>query len=250
LAPSEALSGRTALVTGSTSGIGEATALLLARRGARVIVTGRNAERGAAVVKSIRGSGWTAEFLQGEMRDGESATTLARQALEVFDGQIDILVNNAAVSAFGPTEGFDENAFDLVFAVNLKVPFYLVAALAPAMAARGHGSVVNVSSMAGKTGLPGAGVYGASKIALELMTQSWAAEYGPSGVRVNGVRPGATLTPPVSMMGEQALEQMRNGSLLRRLGRPEELAEAIAFLAGDGASYINGVIVGVDGGLG
>jgi NAD(P)-dependent dehydrogenase (short-subunit alcohol dehydrogenase family) len=249
LTPSESLSGRTALITGSTSGIGEATALLLARRGALVIVTGRDADRGAAVVKSIRDSGCTAEFIQADLHDGASATALARQALGVFDGRIDILVNNAAMSAFGATEGFDEKTLDLMFGVNLKVPFYLVAALAPAMAARAQGSIVNVSSIAASSGLPGIGLYGASKIALELMTRSWAAEYGPSGVRVNGVRPGATLTPPVSAMGEQALEQMSSQSLLRRMGRPEELAEAIAFLAGDGASYINGVVVGVDGGI-
>jgi NAD(P)-dependent dehydrogenase (short-subunit alcohol dehydrogenase family) len=241
------LSGRTALITGSTSGIGQATAVMLAASGARVLVSGRDAQRGAAVVASIRAAGGVADFLQGDLLDRASALRLVDAAIGV-GGQIDILVNNATATAYGGTEGFAEDDFDRILGVNLKVPFYLVGALAPGMAARGRGAIVNLSSIAGRVGMPIVGVYGASKAALELMTQSWAAEYGPDGVRVNAVSPGTAMTPPVLAMSEAARERLKHQSLLGRVGEPEEVAAAITYLASDAASYVNGVILQVDGG--
>ena len=213
------LGGRTALVTGSTSGIGEATAVALAQRGAHVLVAGRDAQRGAAVVDAIRADGGKADFVQADLHDAASARDLARRAAEAAGGQIDILVNNAGGGAFGSTAGFGEDVFDAIFGTNVKVPFYLVGDIAPGMAERGRGAIINVSTMAAQFGMPGMAVYGASKAALTLMTKSWAAEFGPQGVRVNTVSPGPTRTPGSEMMGDaldQLAAQSQAGTLPRR----------------------------------
>ena len=131
--------------------------------------------------------------------------------------------------------------------MNVKAPFYLVGALAPKMAARGRGAIVNVTTMAAVFGVPGMAVYGASKAAVSSMTKSWAAEYGPSGVRVNAVSPGPTRTPAVEFMGE-ALDQMGAQAPLGYVAQPEEIAAAIAYLASDQASFVHGTVVHVDGG--
>ena len=241
------LSGRTALVTGSTSGIGRATAVALARRGAHVLVAGRDADRGAAVVDEIRADGGKADFVQADLRDAASARDLARRATEAAGGRIDILVNNAGGGAFGPTPGFGEDVFDATFGTNVKAPFYLVGDIAPGMAERGQGAIVNVSTMAAQFGIPGMAVYGGSKAALTLMTKSWAAEFGPHGVRVNVVSPGPTRTPGVAMMGD-ALDQLAAQSPAGRPAAPEDIAAVIVFLASDDARYVQGAVVNVDGG--
>ena len=188
------LTGTVALITGATSGIGKATAFALADRGAHVLVGGRNAARGEAVVTSLRASGAKADFIDVDLGSSDSARDLARRATELGDGQVDILVNNAAIFPMGPTASMAEDDIDAVFAVNVKVPFVLVGELAPAMARRGKGAIVNVGTMAAEFGMPGTSLYGASKAALVLLTKAWAAEFGPSGVRVNAVNPGPTRT--------------------------------------------------------
>jgi NAD(P)-dependent dehydrogenase (short-subunit alcohol dehydrogenase family) len=155
---------KTALVTGSTSGIGRATALKLAADGTRVVVSGRNAQRGWEVVEEIRAGGGTAQFVSADLGDAQSAADLAAKATEFAEstgGSLDILVNNAAIGTGGPTAGTEESTFDAVLSTNLKAPFYLVANLAPAMAARGSGAIVNVSTLAAGRALPGLAVYGA-----------------------------------------------------------------------------------------
>ena len=183
------LQDQTALVTGATSGIGRAIALQLARDGAEVVVHGRDEARGAQTVEAIRAGGGRARFVAADLTDPAHIERLAEEA-----GEIDILVNNAGFSAWGPTAGFDIATFDALFASNVRAPFYLVAALAPAMAERGAGSIINISSMAGRIGLPSGAAYGATKAALDSMTQSWTAEYSPHGVRVNAVA-AALFTP-------------------------------------------------------
>jgi NAD(P)-dependent dehydrogenase (short-subunit alcohol dehydrogenase family) len=178
------LEGRRALVTGGTSGIGRAVALRLARDGAQVVVHGRDAERGAETVREITATGGKASFVAADLTDAADVQWLASEA-----GDIDILINNAGISLFAPTAEVDVAAFDELFASNVRAPFFLVAALAPGMAARGHGSIVSLSSMAGGVGLVGGAAYGATKVSLEAMTRAWAAEYSPSGVRVNAIAP-------------------------------------------------------------
>jgi NAD(P)-dependent dehydrogenase (short-subunit alcohol dehydrogenase family) len=230
------LKGKTALVTGSTSGIGRATALALAARGARVLVVGRNEQRAQDAVAEIEGGGGTAAYRLTTLGDLESARDLVEWATE------------AGVAFLGPSSAATEAEFDETFALNVKVPFILVASLAPAMAERGWGSVVNVSTMVASFGQAGMAMYGASRAALELLTKAWAAEYGPSGVRVNAVAPGPTRTAMTEAVPEEMVSQLAALAPAGRVARPAELAAAIVFLASDDASFVHGVTLAVDGG--
>jgi NAD(P)-dependent dehydrogenase (short-subunit alcohol dehydrogenase family) len=236
------LAGKRALVTGGTSGIGRATAEALAREGAYVLISGRNDVRGAEVVAAIEEAGGAAEFVRADLDQADDVRALAERA-----GDVDVLVNNAGVFPAGPTHELPESAFDETFAVNVKAPFLLTAAIAPRMAERGSGSIVNVTTMVAEFGMAGLSAYGASKAAAALLTKAWAAEYGPHGVRVNAVSPGPTTTPGTDAMGE-GFDAIVSTIPLGRAAAPEEIAEAIVFLASDRASYLNGAIVPVDGG--
>jgi NAD(P)-dependent dehydrogenase (short-subunit alcohol dehydrogenase family) len=242
------LRGKTALVTGSTSGIGKATAIALAARGAHVLVVGRNEQRAKDVVAEIEGSGGSAAFRLTTLSDLESAKDLVEWATEAGDGHVDILINNAGVALLGPSSAATEAEFEESFALNVKVPFFLVAALAPAMAERGWGSIVNVSTMVASFGQPGMAMYGASRAALELLTKAWAAEYGPSGVRVNAVAPGPTRTRMMEGVPEEMVNHLAALAPAGRVAEPEELAAAIVFLASEDASFVHGVTLAVDGG--
>jgi NAD(P)-dependent dehydrogenase (short-subunit alcohol dehydrogenase family) len=232
------LTGQRALVTGATSGIGRAAALQLARDGAEVLVHGRDAVRGAETVPEITAAGDTASFVAADLGDAADVGWLASEVRDV-----DILINNAGIAVFGPTAEFDVAAFDRMFASNVRAAFVLVAAIAPRMAARGHGSIVSVSSMAGGVGLVGGAAYGATKASLEAMTRAWAAEYSASGVRVNAIAPGPVYTP-----ASRRSEALAATTPMRRASQPEEIAEVIAFLASPRASYITGATVAADGG--
>ena len=242
------LKDRTALVTGSTSGIGKATAIALAARGARVLVVGRNEQRARDVVAEIEGGGGSAAYRLTTLSDLESALDLVQWATEAGDGHVDILINNAGVALLGPSSAATEAEFDETFALNVKVPFFLVAELAPAMAERGWGSIVNVSTMVASFGQAGMAMYGASRAALELLTKAWAAEYGPSGVRVNAVAPGPTRTALMEAVPEEMVIELAALAPAGRVAQPAELAAAIVFLASDDASFVHGVTLAVDGG--
>jgi NAD(P)-dependent dehydrogenase (short-subunit alcohol dehydrogenase family) len=235
------LRGQRALVTGATSGIGRAVALQLARNGAEVLVHGRDAARGSATVDEIAAGGGTASFVAADLSD---VIEVRRLASEV--GDVDILINNAGISLFGPTAEFDVSGFDKMFASNVRAPFLLVAAFAPGMAARGHGSIVSLSSMAGGVGLVGGAAYGATKASLEAMTRAWAVEYSASGVRVNAIAPGPVYTPTPS--GPEFITALGETTPMGRASQPEEIAEVVAFLASPQASYITGTTVAADGG--
>jgi NAD(P)-dependent dehydrogenase (short-subunit alcohol dehydrogenase family) len=237
----------TALITGGTSGIGFATAKKLAQLGIHVVVVGRNAERGKKTVEEIRAAGGNADFISADLQDAASAREVAKRAVELGNGRVDILVNNAGIFPFGPTHEMTEEQFDRVYSVNVKVPYFLVAELAPLMAKRGKGVIVNVSTMVADYGMPGMSLYASSKAAINLLTKAWAAEYGPKGVRVNTVSPGPTRTEGTEVMGE-GLEQLAAQAPAGRPASAEEIAEAIVFLATDRASFIHGAKLAVDGG--
>ena len=237
----------TALITGGTSGIGFATAKKLAQLGIHVVVVGRNAERGRRSVDEIRAGGGKGDFISSDLRDAESAREVARKAIELGKGHVDILINNAGIFPFGPTHEMTEEQFDRVFSTNVKAPYFLVAELAPLMAKRGKGAIVNISTMVADYGAPGMSLYGSSKAAINLLTKTWAAEYGPKGIRVNVVSPGPTRTEGTDAMGE-GLEQLAAQAPAGRPASAEEIAEAIVFLATDRASFIHGAKLAVDGG--
>ncbi|MEV6302455.1 SDR family oxidoreductase [Actinoplanes sp. NPDC051861] len=238
------LTGKIALITGATGGIGGAAARLLAARGAHVVASGRDRQRGAALVKEIAESGGTARFLAADLGDVESLHHLAAAA-----GEVDVLVNNAALFPVAPTTEQEAADLDEAFGANVRAPYLLTAALVPAMVAKGAGSIINVSTMAASVGMPGLSAYSATKGALEALTRTWAAEFSPAGVRVNTVSPGPTRTDMVMLtMGEEGAAQVAGTTLLKRLAAPEEIAEVIAFLASDRSGFMTGATVAVDAG--
>jgi len=234
------LQGQKAFVTGSTSGLGRAIALQLARDGAEVIVHGRDAARGAQTVEMIRADGGSARFVAADLSDPANIERLAEET-----GEIDILVNNAGFSTWGPTADLEVATFDAMFAANVRAPFYLVAAFAPGMAARGNGSIINIGSMAGSLGLAGGAAYGATKAALASLAQGWAAEFSPRGVRVNTVAAGPIYTRPEA---RELFDTLGATTALKRAADPAEIAEVVAFLASPRASYVTGAIIAADGG--
>jgi NAD(P)-dependent dehydrogenase (short-subunit alcohol dehydrogenase family) len=237
----------TALITGGTSGIGRATARKLAELGIHVLVVGRDAEAGKKTIGEIRAAGGEADLILADLQDAASAHTAVKKAIELGNGHVDILINNVGIYPFGPTHEMTEEQFDRVFSINVKVPYFLVAELAPLMAERGKGAIVNVSTMVADYGAPGMSLYGSSKAAINLLTKTWAAEYGPRGVRVNAVSPGPTLTEGTKAMGE-GLAQLAAQAPAGRPATADEIAEAIVFLATERASFINGAKLAVDGG--
>ena len=229
-----------ALVTGATSGIGRATALRLAADGFEVLVHGRDPERGAKVVTEIQRAGGRARFVAADLADPDDVARLAKDAENV-----DVLINNGGFSWFGPTAELDVATFDALFASNVRAAYLLVAAIAPRMAARGAGSIVNLASMAGTVGLAGSAAYGATKASLAALTRSWAAEFSPAGVRVNAIAPGPVYTGGAS---RERIAQLGSTTLLDRAAEPAEIAEIIAFLASPAAGYLTGATVAADGG--
>jgi NAD(P)-dependent dehydrogenase (short-subunit alcohol dehydrogenase family) len=240
------LHGRTALVTGSTSNIGAAIASRLAADGARVVVTGRDSDRGAAVVDAIVADGGEAGFVAHNLDGSASASReLARLAAELY-GPVEILVNNAAVYPPGGTLDVDERTFDLIFAVNVKAPYFLTAAVVSRMVEAGRGVVINLGSWGARLGIPGGTAYAATKGAVETLTRAWAAEFGGRGVRVNAVSPGVTFGADTA--SARRAGPMMDTTPLGRLVSPDAVARAASFLASDDALDVHGTVLDVDGG--
>ncbi|MEU3057737.1 SDR family NAD(P)-dependent oxidoreductase [Streptomyces griseus] len=243
------LQGKTALVTGSTSNIGQAIAEAFAAEGAHVVVSGRHRERGLAVVGSIRAAGGRADFVAADL-DGTAAVSgrLAEEATRVLGGRIDVLVNNAGIFPGSTTTDTDEDTFDRVYAVNVKAPFFLTAAVAPAMARAGGGAVINLGSWVARLGIPVGTLYSSTKGAMETLTRGWAAEFGPQGVRVNAISPGVIAAPAVRDSGTHPGQAMMKGTPAGDIGAPEAIAHAAVWLASDEAAFVHGTVVDVDGG--
>jgi NAD(P)-dependent dehydrogenase (short-subunit alcohol dehydrogenase family) len=242
------LAGKTALVTGSTSGLGRAMADAFAAEGAHVVVTGRNKLAGERAVAEIRAAGGCADYVTADLGEGAPAALgLAREVTRVLGGQVDILVNNAGLIPTGATADTDEATFDNIWTVNVKAAYFLTGILAPAMVARGGGTVINIGSISASYGEASSALYSATKAAVHSLTRSWAAEYGPGGVRVNTIAPGLVQTEGTSRAYE-VVEQMASASPVRRTGRPSEIAPIAVYLASDDASYVQGTVITLDGG--
>jgi NAD(P)-dependent dehydrogenase (short-subunit alcohol dehydrogenase family) len=239
----QTLTGKTALVTGATAGIGYVVAVQLAAEGAEVIVHGRNAERGAKTVQDIENAGGTARFIAADVSNAADVRRLAAEA-----GAVDILVNNAGIYRFAPTFDTTDADFDDHINANLRAPYLLVQQLVPGMVERGSGAVVNVTTVVASAPAAGAGIYGASKAALELLTKLWADEFGASGVRVNAVAPGPTQTLGTAAFESDLIEGLGRTTALGRTAEADEIANAVTFLVSPGASYINGTVLTVGGG--
>ncbi|MFE9685155.1 SDR family NAD(P)-dependent oxidoreductase [Streptomyces sp. NPDC006285] len=243
------LRNKTALVTGSTSNIGQAIAEAFAAEGAHVIVSGRDRERGTRVVEGIRAAGGRADFVVADL-DGSARASreLADRARDSLGGRIDILVNNAGIYPSSDTAHTDEATFDSVYAVNVKAPFFLTAAVVPMMTRSGGGTVINLGSWIARLGVPSAALYSSTKGAVETLTRAWAAEFGPLGVRVNALSPGVILPPAPEGSEPHLGEIMMRGTPAGTVGTPDAVAHAAVWLAGDEAAFVHGTVVDVDGG--
>ncbi|HEY6646505.1 MAG TPA: SDR family oxidoreductase [Mycobacterium sp.] len=236
------LEGSTALVTGATAGIGRAIARQLAALGAEVVVHGRSAERGAETVGEIEKAGGRARFVAADISNADEVRRLAAEA-----GSVDILVNNAGIYKFGGTADTDDAFFDEHVNINLRAPYILVQQLVPAMAARGKGVVVNLSTIAAGVPARQGGIYGATKAGIELLTRVWADEFGRSGVRVNAVQAGPTETPGTAVT-PGLTDGLGELTTLGRAAAADEIANAVTFLASPASSYVNGAILQANGG--
>ncbi|MGV0644212.1 SDR family NAD(P)-dependent oxidoreductase [Mycolicibacterium sp. XJ879] len=232
------LTNHTALITGGTAGIGLSCARLMAGEGASVIITGRDRKRGTAAADEIG-----ARFIQADLSDLDSVKELVRQA-----GDVDILVNNAASFPGAATIEQDVDSFEKTFDTNVRGTYFLAAGLVPGMVERGFGCIVNVTSMVASKGVPGASTYSASKAAVESLTRTWAAEFGRYGIRVNSVAPGPTKTEGVAAVWGDTNEELGRALPLGRTADPEEIADAVLFLASPRASFITGSTLHADGG--
>jgi 3-oxoacyl-[acyl-carrier protein] reductase len=245
------LGGKTAIVTGGGEGIGAATALLLARYGADVVIAGRTEATLARTSRSIAdATGRRCLGVPTDVRDEEQVQRLVSKTTDQF-GRIDILINNVGWSVPGPLSKMGTSAWREDFTLNVDTAFFCTKAVGAHMRAQKSGSIVNTSSVAGESGVMGFAGYSAAKAALQMFTRVAAAEWGPHGIRVNCVAPGMIATE--NAMKEFAaanldIDAICAGMPLRRAGKPEEVARAIVFLASDAASYITGTTLLVTGG--
>jgi 2-deoxy-D-gluconate 3-dehydrogenase len=243
---------KTALVTGASRGIGRAIAVVLARDGADVVITARDLDGLAETARQIEALGRRAIMFGVDLADRGAPQRLADDALEAFGG-LDIVISNAGGGGAGPAtivDG-DPDDFDRVQRINFGAPKELLGALGPALMRRGSASVVTVASTVGLFGAPTMGAYAASKASLISLTKTLAGEWGAHGVRVNALLPGPTETELTQaiMQNDALYNHYAEATALKRWARPEEIAEAAAFLASDAASYLTGAALVADGGI-
>jgi 3-oxoacyl-[acyl-carrier protein] reductase len=236
------------IITGSANGIGLAAARKFAAEGAITVICDLNAEQIAEAVKGLEASGGKAAGYVVNVTDRATVDAMVADVKAKF-GRIDVLVNNAGITKDARLVKMTEAQFDAVIAVNLKGVFNCTQAVAETMLAQGAGSIINTSSIAGTHGNFGQGNYAASKAGVIGLTKTWAKELGHKNVRVNTVVPGSVATHILDTVPEEVMNQIRNACWLRRVGKPEELANVYAFLASDEASYVNGATLEVSGGV-
>ena len=236
------------IVTGGAQGIGLATGVKFAREGAVVIVCDRHREGIAAAVAGCQAEGARAEGFVVDVTDRATVDAMVQTVKGLF-GRIDVLVNNAGITQDARLQKMTLAQFDDVIDVNLRGVFHCAQAVVDTMVEQGSGVILNASSVVGIYGNFGQTNYAASKFGVIGFTKTWSRELGPKGVRVNAVAPGFIETPILSTIPDKVLQQMRDDVPLRRLGRPEEIANVYAFLASDEASYVNGAVIEVAGGL-
>jgi 3-oxoacyl-[acyl-carrier protein] reductase len=249
------LQGKTALVTGASRGIGRATALALAAAGARVLVHyGRSAQEAETVVAAIQANGGQADALSADLSAPEGTSSLVAKVRTLAGERLDVLVLNAGISKAAPLAAYTSADLDNLFATNVRGPFLLVQQLVPLLG-EGSNIVVVTSAVArtvvGKPGLenPSILAYASTKGALETLVKNWAAILGPSGIRVNAVAPGVIDTDMSNFTKTEAGREVTLGmQALKRLGKPEDVADVIAFIASDAARWITGASIPVDGG--
>lgn len=241
------LEDKVAIITGAGRGIGKEAALLYASEGASVVVADVDSAA-ADVVGEIEDRGGSACFVRCNVAESAECDALLRESVERFD-RVDILVNNAGITRDGRLVKLTDEQFDLVLSVNLKGTFNATRAVAPHMIERGAGRVINVSSVVGLYGNFGQSNYAATKSGVIGLTKVWARELGPKGITVNAVAPGFIQTEMTETVPEKVLDLMRSKTPLGRLGTPRDVANMYLFLASDEASYVNGAVVSVDGGL-
>ena len=242
------LSGKTALVTGASRGIGRATALDLAKAGARVLVHyGQSAAEAEAVVAEIRAGGGRAEALGADLAAPDGPHKLAEEVCRVVDGRLDVLVANAGVAKSATIEDYTVEDFDRLFAVNVRAPFFLVQQLLPVLSE--GASVILLSSTAAHTSFGTLSAYAATKGAINTLVLHFAAALGDRGIRVNAVAPGVVNTDMSSFArSDQGRDYVLSAQALKRIAQPDDIGDAIAFLASDAARWITGDTLRVDGG--
>jgi NAD(P)-dependent dehydrogenase (short-subunit alcohol dehydrogenase family) len=234
------------LITGASSGIGRATAIEFAKHGAQLVLGSRNEEAGRTLLAELGST--PAVFRKTDVSIEADTRALVGLALERF-GRLEVAVNNAATEARGRIEAFDEATYTRVFDTNVKGMFYAMKAQITAMRRTGGGSIVNISSTGGSRGMPGMSVYVASKHAVEGLSRAAALELASENIRVNVVAPGPTLTPMLERVTDGHPEAFIRRVPIGRAGTPQEIARAIVWIASDEASFVNGVVLPVNGGI-
>ncbi|PUU90537.1 3-oxoacyl-[acyl-carrier-protein] reductase [Halanaerobium congolense] len=242
------LEGKVAIVTGGANGIGKKTAEVFAKEGAKVVVADFDVESGKETAAKINENYGKAIFVEVDVSDIESSKKLINKTVKEFD-KVDVLVNNAGITADGFLTKMDESQWDRVIDINLKGVFNCSKFAAEQMMENGEGVILNASSVVGLYGNVGQTNYAATKFGVIGLTKTWAKELAPKGVRVNAVAPGYTNTAMMETVPQKVLDSLIKKTPMKRLGEVEDIANAYLFLASDEASYINGTILNVDGGL-